>query len=68
MEQRAETQQQGENNKTTRADNRGKTGREQKNGTGGSNNAQRHLYRIYMRAQPSPGCVGKVRHEGGQCH
>ena len=30
MEQRTGTQQQGENNKTTRADNRGTTGREQK--------------------------------------
>jgi hypothetical protein len=68
MEQRAGTQQQGENNKTTRLL-RGqprKTGREQRNGTERrDNNAQRHLSRIYMRAQPSPGYVGKVRQAVG---
>ena len=42
-------QQQGENNKTTERN------------WGGDNNAQGHLPRTYVRAQPSPDCVGKVR-------
>ena len=44
----AEVQKRGENNKTTRANiKRGKTGREQRNGTEGSNTpAQRHLSRV----------------------
>jgi hypothetical protein len=47
MEQRAGKQQRGENNKTTRADKRGKTGREQKNGTRrGDTHTQRHLSRV----------------------
>ena len=47
MEQRAGKQQRGENNKTTRADKRGKTGREQKNGTRRRDTpAQRHLSRV----------------------
>jgi hypothetical protein len=59
----AEVQQRGENSKTTRADKRGKTGREQKN------QKKRHpkprgtflASRIYMRAKPSPGYVRKAR-------
>jgi hypothetical protein len=48
MEQRVGKQQRGENNKTTRANiKRGKTGREQRNGTEGSDTpAQRHLSRV----------------------
>ena len=43
MEQRAGKQQREENNKTTRADKRGKTGSEQKNGTRrGDTHTQRH--------------------------
>ena len=47
MGQRAGKQQRGENNKTTRANKRGKTGREQKNGTRrGDTHTQRHLSRV----------------------
>jgi len=57
-------QQQGEINKTTRADKRGKTRREQNNGTRRGDTKPRDTFlasRIYMRAKPSPGHVRKVR-------